>query len=138
MDDALKPGLLKSGLLIAAAAGLVAGVVLHFADLPDWSTAALATGTLAIGVVLGGLTGLLSAVGLGRLGSLRPAASTALVALLGAVSFSVAPFLKYPATPPAVGSGQTIDSRTALRHASASLPFTWMIGMSNPLARSDA
>lgn len=78
------------------------------------STLGLATGTLAIGVVLGGLTGLLSAVSLGRLGSLRPAASTALVALLGAVSFSVVPFLKYPATPPAVGSGETIDSRTAL------------------------
>lgn len=78
------------------------------------STLGLATGTLAIGVVLGGLTGLLSAVGLGRLGNLRPAASTALVALLGAVSFSVVPFLKYPATPPAVGSGETIDSRTAL------------------------
>ncbi len=78
------------------------------------STLGLATGTLAIGVVLGGLTGLLSAVGLGRLGGLRPAASTALVALLGAVAFSVVPFLKYPATPPAVGSGETIDSRTAL------------------------
>ncbi|WP_307807764.1 CbtA family protein [Nocardioides xinjiangensis] len=78
------------------------------------STWGLATGTLAIGVVLGGLTGLLSAAGLGRLGSLRPAASTALVALLGAVSFSLVPFLKYPATPPAVGSGETVDSRTAL------------------------
>jgi hypothetical protein len=78
------------------------------------STLGLATGTLAIGVVLGGLTGLLAAVGLGRLGGLRPAASTALVALLGAVSFSIVPFLKYPATPPAVGSGETIDSRTAL------------------------
>lgn len=78
------------------------------------STVGLATGTLAIGLVLGGLTGLLAAAGLGRLGSLRPAASTALVALLGAVSFSVVPFLKYPATPPAVGSGETIDSRTAL------------------------
>ncbi len=78
------------------------------------STWGLATGTLAIGVVLGGLTGLLAAVGLGRLGGLRPAASTALVALLGAVSFSVVPFLKYPATPPAVGSGETIDNRTGL------------------------
>ena len=54
------------------------------------STLGLATGTLAIGVVLGGLTGLLSAVGLGRLGSLRPAASTALVVLLGAVGSSLA------------------------------------------------
>lgn len=78
------------------------------------STWGLATGTLAIGVVLGGLTGLVSAVGLGRLGSLRPAASTAVVSLVGAVSFSIVPFLKYPATPPAVGSGETIDSRTAV------------------------
>ena len=78
------------------------------------STLGLATGTLALGVVLGGFTGLLAAAGLGRLGGLRPAASTALVALLAAVSFSVVPFLKYPATPPAVGSGETIDSRTAL------------------------
>lgn len=78
------------------------------------STLGLATGTLALGVVLGGFTGLLAALGLGRLGGLRPAASTALVALLAAVSFSVVPFLKYPATPPAVGSGETIDSRTAV------------------------
>lgn len=78
------------------------------------ATWGLATGTLAIGVVLGGLTGLLAAAGLGRLGGLRPAASTALVALMGAVSFSLVPFLKYPATPPAVGSGETIDHRTAL------------------------
>jgi predicted cobalt transporter CbtA len=78
------------------------------------STLGLATGTLALGVVLGGFTGLLAAVGLGRLGGLRPAASTALVALLAAVSFSLVPFLKYPATPPAVGSGETIDSRTAV------------------------
>lgn len=78
------------------------------------STLGLATGTLAIGVVLGGLTGLVSALGLGRLGSLRPTGSTAVVALLAAVSFSVVPFLKYPATPPAVGSGETIDSRTTV------------------------
>ncbi len=78
------------------------------------STLGLATGTLALGVVLGGFTGLLAAVGLGRLGGLRPAGSTALVALLAAVSFSVVPFLKYPATPPAVGSGETIDTRTAV------------------------
>lgn len=78
------------------------------------STWGLATGTLAIGVVLGGFTGLLAAFGLGRLGGLRPAGSTALVALLAAASFSVVPFLKYPATPPAVGSGETIDNRTAL------------------------
>ncbi len=78
------------------------------------STWGLATGTLAVGVVLGGFSGLLAALGLGRLGRLRPAGSTAMVVLLAAVAFSLVPFLKYPATPPAVGSGETIDSRTAL------------------------
>ncbi|GAA5107023.1 CbtA family protein [Alloalcanivorax gelatiniphagus] len=91
------------------------------------STVGLATGTLAIGVVLGGFTGLLAAVGLGRLGSLRPAGSTALVALLGAVAFSIVPFLKYPATPPAVGSGETIDSRTALWFGFVALSVTGVV-----------
>ncbi|PVG84370.1 hypothetical protein DDE18_01735 [Nocardioides gansuensis] len=77
------------------------------------STIGLATGTVAIGLVLGGLAGLLSAAALGRLGSLRPAGSTALVCALGFVSFALVPFLKYPSTPPAVGDPTTIDGRTA-------------------------
>lgn len=76
------------------------------------STWGLATGTLAIGVVLGGLTGLVSAAALGRLGPLRPTAGTGVVTLLGFVSFSLVPFLKYPATPPAVGDPATIGVRT--------------------------
>ncbi len=76
------------------------------------STWGLATGVVSIGVVLGGLTGILSALALGRLGRLRPVGSTAVVALLGYVSFSLVPALKYPATPPAVGAADTIDFRT--------------------------
>ena len=36
-----------------------------------------------------------------------------LVALIGFVSFALVPFLKYPATPPAVGNGETIGDRTS-------------------------
>lgn len=73
----------------------------------------LLTGTVAIGVALGGLTGLAAAAVVGRLGRLSARASTALVALLGFVSIALVPFAKYPATPPAVGSGETIGGRTA-------------------------
>jgi len=72
----------------------------------------LATGTLAIGIALGGVAGLASAFAVGRIGRLRPSQSTALVALVGFVAVSLVPFLKYPATPPAVGNENTIASRT--------------------------
>lgn len=74
----------------------------------------LVTGSLAVGVALGGLVALVAAGTLGRLGRLLPGQSTALVALIGFVSVALVPFLKYPATPPAVGSGDTIGDRTAL------------------------
>jgi predicted cobalt transporter CbtA len=73
----------------------------------------LLTGTLGIGTALGGLTALVSAAAVGRLGRLRPGQSTALVALVGWVAVTLVPFLKYPATPPAVGSADTIGGRTA-------------------------
>lgn len=73
----------------------------------------LATGTIAIGAALGGLVSLAAAAVVGRLGSLSPRSSTALVAFLGFLAVALVPFLKYPSTPPAVGSGDTIGSRTA-------------------------
>ncbi len=74
----------------------------------------LLTGSLAVGVALGGLVALVAAGTLGRLGRLLPSQSTALIALIGFVAAALVPFLKYPATPPAVGSGDTIGDRTAL------------------------
>src|SRR6478735_480725 len=74
----------------------------------------LLTGSLAVGVALSGLVALVSAGLIGRIGSLLPGQTVALVSLLGFVSFALVPFLKYPATPPAVGSGDTIRDRTAL------------------------
>jgi len=76
------------------------------------STWGLATGTLAIGITLGGVAGLASAFAVGRIGRLRPSQSTALVALIGFASVNLVPFLKYPGTPPAVGNENTIASRT--------------------------
>lgn len=73
----------------------------------------LLTGTLAIGTALGGLTALAAAAVIGRVGTLSARGSTALVALLGFVAVALVPFAKYPATPPAVGSGDTIGGRTA-------------------------
>lgn len=78
------------------------------------STWGLATGTLAIGTALGGLVALAAAVAVGRIGRLRPTQSTALVTLIGFVAVALVPFLKYPAAPPAVGSGDTIGERTGL------------------------
>jgi len=73
----------------------------------------LATGNLAVGVALGGLVALVAAGAVGRLGRLTPRQSTATVALVGFTAVALVPFLKYPATPPAVGSGDTIGDRTS-------------------------
>ncbi|HXH79447.1 CbtA family protein [Nocardioides sp.] len=78
------------------------------------STWGLLTGSLAVGVALGGLVALVAAGTLGRIGPLLPGQSTALVSLIGFVSVALVPFLKYPANPPGVGSGETIGDRTVL------------------------
>lgn len=74
----------------------------------------LLSGSLAISVAIGGILALVAAGTVGRIGRLLPGQSTALVTLLGFVAVALVPFLKYPATPPAVGSGGTIGDRTAL------------------------
>jgi len=81
------------------------------------STWGLLTGTMAIGVAMGGITALAAAFALGRIGTLKPTQTTALVALLGFVALGLVPFLKYPATPPAVGNAETIGQRTTLYFA---------------------
>lgn len=91
-------------------AGADEGVEVSRENQRSWG---LLTGTLAIGIALGGLTSLAVAAVVGRLGGLSARASTALVVLLGFVAVALVPFAKYPATPPAVGSGETIGGRTA-------------------------
>jgi len=72
----------------------------------------LLTGSLGLGVALGGVVGVVAAFAAGRTGRLSSTGSTALVAAAGWVAFSLVPFLKYPATPPAVGDASTIGART--------------------------
>jgi hypothetical protein len=86
-----------------------AGPVVSRSNQRTWG---LLTGTLALGTVLGGFVALLAAVVAGRLGRLSVVQSTATVAAVGFVSYSLVPFLKYPANPPAVGSPDTIGART--------------------------
>lgn len=78
------------------------------------STWGLGTGTLVVGTGLGGLVALAAAGAVGRFGRMRPSQSTALVAALGFVAVALVPFLKYPASPPAVGNPDTIGHRTDL------------------------
>lgn len=75
-------------------------------------TFGLGTATVAVGTVLGGVVALVAAALVGRVRGSTPGQSTGLVALVGFVSVALVPFLKYPATPPAVGSEATIGSRT--------------------------
>lgn len=77
-------------------------------------TAGLITAMAVYGTALGGLFSIAFAFASGRLGRLGTRATAALVALAGFVAIELVPFLKYPATPPAVGNPTTIGSRTAL------------------------
>lgn len=78
------------------------------------STAGLATGVLVYGVALGGIASLAFCFVLGRVGRFTPKATAALVAAGAFTTVYLVPFLKYPATPPAVGNPDTIGQRTTL------------------------
>ena len=78
------------------------------------STLGLLTATAVAGVTLGGLVGVISALGLGRFGRLGVRGVSLSVAAIGFVSVSLLPFVAYPPNPPAVGDPNTIGGRTAL------------------------
>ncbi|GGL85180.1 CbtA family protein [Nakamurella endophytica] len=79
----------------------------------DQSTWGLATGTLVVGLAVGGLVGLATGVAFGRVGTRTAQGTSALCAALGFGAASLVPFLKYPANPPSVGQADTIGARTA-------------------------
>ncbi|OUZ07575.1 hypothetical protein BHE97_16660 [Aeromicrobium sp. PE09-221] len=74
----------------------------------------LATATIALSTVIGGLVGIGAAVAAGRLGRLGIVGSTTIVAAVGFVSFALVPWIAYPPNPPATGNGETIGERTAV------------------------
>lgn len=81
---------------------------------PVQSTVGLATGVLVYGVALGGIASLAFSFVLGRLGGFSPRATAALTAAGAFATVYLVPFLKYPASPPAVGNPDTIGQRTTL------------------------
>ena len=76
------------------------------------STVGLLTGVLVYGTAFGGLFALVFAFAYGRMGSLGPRATSALLALIAFVTLVLVPDLKYPANPPSVGHPDTIGFRT--------------------------
>jgi glucan phosphoethanolaminetransferase (alkaline phosphatase superfamily) len=77
-------------------------------------TLGLLTGTVVMGVALGGLFSLAFAYAYGRLSTLNARATSALLALAAFLTITAIPFTKYPANPPTVGNPDTIDKRTML------------------------
>ncbi|QFG25287.1 CbtA family protein [Actinomadura sp. WMMB 499] len=84
-------------------------------------TVGLITAVGVYGVAVGGLFAIAFAFAQGRLGALGARGTAAVVAPAGFVALVLVPFLKYPATPPAVGDPETIGSRTVLYFGMAAL-----------------
>ena len=78
------------------------------------STLGLVVATTVYGAGIGGLFAIVFAFAYGRIGRLGARATAALLAAGGLLAVVIVPFLKYPANPPAVGSPETLGSRTAL------------------------
>jgi Probable cobalt transporter subunit (CbtA) len=74
----------------------------------------LFTGVVVYSAAIGGLFSLVFAFVYGRVGSLAPRGTAALLALGGFVAIVLVPDLKYPANPPSVGDPDTIGFRTEL------------------------
>ncbi len=81
------------------------------------STIGLFTGIVIYGCALGGIFALVFAYAHGRIGRLSPRATAALLAAAGFVTIILVPQIKYPASPPAVGTPETIGLRTGLYFA---------------------
>lgn len=77
-------------------------------------TLGLLTGTVVLGVALGGLFGLVYAYAYGRIAVSGARATAAALAAAAFITITLVPFLKYPASPPSVGDPATIDRRTLL------------------------
>lgn len=97
---------------LAHAAGESDGVALVSRGVQ--STIGLGTAVILFGVAIGGLFALAYAVAYGRLGSLSPRATAAVLAAGAFVAVVLVPFLKYPANPPASTDAGTVGQRTGL------------------------
>lgn len=74
----------------------------------------LFTGVVVYGAAFGGLFALVFSFAYGRIGNLSQRATAALLAAAAFAVLVVAPGIKYPANPPAVGDHETLGERTVL------------------------
>lgn len=77
-------------------------------------TLGLLTGTVVMGVALGGMFSLVFAWAYGRIGAMSPRLTSAVLAFGAYLTVVVVPFTKYPANPPTIGNPATIGRRTIL------------------------
>ncbi|QEC47037.1 CbtA family protein [Baekduia soli] len=74
----------------------------------------LLTGTLFMGVALGGIFSLTYAWAYGRIGNMSPRLTSLVLAAAAYLTIVLVPFAKYPANPPAISNPDTISKRTLL------------------------
>jgi hypothetical protein len=74
----------------------------------------LLTATLVYGLAMGGIFALVFAFVYGRVADATPARTAVWLAGIAFVVVFLIPFIKYPASPPATGSEETIEKRTLL------------------------
>jgi predicted cobalt transporter CbtA len=88
----------------------------------------LFTGVVVYSAAFGGLFALVFAFANGRAGNFGARAGSALLAAGGFIAVYVAPSLKYPPNPPAVGDPATIGHRTALYFILMVISVAAMVG----------
>ena len=86
----------------------------------------LLTGVVTYGAAFGGLFALVFGLVYGRVGSLGPRATSAMLGCACFVAIYLAPSLKYPANPPAIGLPETIGARTVLFFAMIAISIAAM------------
>lgn len=94
---------------------------------PTQAGIGLFTGMIVFATALGGVFALVYAWAHGRLSDLSPLATAGAIAVLGYVSVTLVPGLKYAANPPAVGSPETIGMRTGLYFLMLAISIAGMV-----------
>jgi len=87
----------------------------------------LLTGVVVYGAAFGGLFALVFAYAYGRAGTLSVRALSAWLALGAFVALVIVPNIKYPANPPAVGTPDTIGTRTGLFFLMIAISLTALV-----------
>lgn len=95
---------------------------------PTQAGIGLLTGVGVYNIAFGGLFALVFAVVYGRMASLGPRATSAVLSIMGFVAVYAVPNLKYPANPPSVGDPDTIGMRTGLYFAMILISLATTIG----------